>query len=76
MTAAENLKMAIRMSGIKQYIIADRAGIDRKQFNSMLNGKKVFKVDYLPDICKALGTSPDKLLGFDGGPAADTDKAG
>lgn len=76
MAVAENLKKAIRMSGIKQYIIADRAGIDRKQFNSMLNGKKVFKVDYLPDICMALGTSPDKLLGFEDSPAEDTERVG
>lgn len=54
MAVSEKIKKIIKNDGLKQYAVADRAGIDRKQFNTLLNGKKTFVVDYLPQICKAL----------------------
>ena len=65
MTVSEKIKKIIKNDGLKQYAVADRAGIDRKQFNALLNGKKTFVVDYLPQICKALNRTPDEILSDD-----------
>jgi len=59
MTLAEKIKQDIKKKGLKQYAVADRAGIDRQFFYQLLNGRRKFDVSYLAPICKALGTSPN-----------------
>lgn len=65
MTVSEKIKKIIKDEGLKQYAVADRAGIDRKQFNALLNKKKTFVVDYLPRICKALNKTPSEILDYE-----------
>ena len=62
MTLAEKIKQDIKKKGLKQYAVADRAGIDRQFFYQLLNGRRRFDVSYLALICKALGTSPNEYL--------------
>ena len=62
MTVAEKIKQDIRKKGLKQYAVADRAGIDRQLFYQLLNGRRKFDISYLAPICKALGTSPNEYL--------------
>ncbi len=64
MTVSEKIKKIIKNEGLKQYVVADKAGMDRKQFNALLNGKKTFMVDYLPQICKALNRTPDEIINY------------
>lgn len=64
MDIAGRIKDIIKAQGLKQYAVADRAGIDRKRFNDLLNGRKTFVIDYLPNICRALDKSPDEILGY------------
>lgn len=70
MTVAKKIKEIIKKEGLKQYAVADKAGIDRKQFNALLNGKKTFVVDYLPKVCKALNRTPNEIINY-GDDAAD-----
>lgn len=65
MNVATRVKEEIKAQGLKQYAVADRAGINRKRFNDLLNGRKKFLADYLPSICRALGKSPDEILGYE-----------
>lgn len=64
MTVAEKIKADIKAKGLKQYAVADKAGIERTVFYNLLNGSKRFNVDYLPKICKALGEKPSKYIDF------------
>lgn len=64
MSVAENIKRIIKDEGYKQSAIAQKVGMSEKQFNALLNGRKTFTADYLPKICKAIGRSPDEVLGF------------
>ena len=65
MTVAENIQNIIRESGIKQKVIAERAGWDDKRFSALLTGRITFKAEYLPAICMALNKTPDEILKFD-----------
>lgn len=62
MTVAEKIKQDIKKKGLKQYAVADRAGIDRQLFYQLLNGRRKFDISYLAPICKALGTSPNEYI--------------
>lgn len=64
MTTAERIKSIIKSEGFKQSAIAKKVGMSEKQFNALLNGRKTFTADYLPEICKAIGRSPNEVLGF------------
>ena len=64
MSVAENIKRIIKDEGYKQSAIAQKVGMSEKQFNALLNGRKTFTADYLPKIYKAIGRSPDEVLGF------------
>lgn len=64
MTVAEKIKNIIREEGYKQYVIAQKAGLGVKEFNALLNGRKTFTVDYLPQICRAIDKTPSEVLGF------------
>ncbi|MDD2218246.1 MAG: helix-turn-helix transcriptional regulator [Eubacteriales bacterium] len=64
MTVAEKIKKIINEEGYKQYVIARKAGMSAKQFNALLNGRKTFTVDYLPQICRAIDKTPSEIFGF------------
>lgn len=64
MTVAEKIKLIIHDEGYKQYVVAKKAGMNPKQFNALLNGRKTFTVDYLPQICIAINKTPSEVLGF------------
>ena len=65
MAIADNVRQIIKDLGLTQKTVARRAGWDPKLFNALLNGRKVFKADYLPAICVAIGKSPDEVFEYD-----------
>lgn len=69
MNVGERIKAIIQEKGFKQYAAAKKAGIDAKQFNAMLNNRKIIKAEDLAVICKAIGCSPNDILEF---PDTDT----
>ena len=64
MTVAEKIKAIIRDEGYKQYAIAKKTSLSEKRFNALLNGKKTFVVDYLPEICRAINKSPSEVFDY------------
>lgn len=62
MTVADNIRFIINDSGLQQKTIAERAGWDPKSFDALLSGRRVFRADYLPAICRAIGKSPDEVF--------------
>lgn len=57
-----NVRDIIRDKGYKQCVVAEKAGFSPQDFSNMLCGRKVFKVEYVVSICKALEISPNDLF--------------
>ncbi len=66
-TVAPNIKRIIKTNGLKQKIVAEKAGFKEKELSNMLNGRKlVSDIDILP-LCIALGVTPNELFGVERG---------
>lgn len=52
---AIGIKQNMIAKGLYQKSVAERAGFTEQQFSDMLNGRKVIRAEYLPDIAKAIG---------------------
>lgn len=59
---AKNIKSIIKEKGYKQYVIGNRVGYTDKQFNDMLNGRKIIVADDIIPIANALDCEPADLL--------------
>lgn len=57
-----NLKAVILESGIKQFVIAGRAGIDPTVFSKILNGHRRPSEEEKIRIAEVVGQSTDKLF--------------
>ena len=64
MKVSSKVKQEIENKGLKQSCVDQKIGMNPKTFNGLLNGRKTFDVNYLVPICKAIGLSPNELLGF------------
>lgn len=61
-TLIENIKMIIAKKGMKQGVVAERAGFTPQDFSNVLNGRrKLLRAEHIPAIAKALGVSVDYL---------------
>lgn len=58
----ESIKNIIEETGMKQKVIAERAGFTEQMMTDMLNGRKVIKAEFVPRLCAALGVSPNRLF--------------
>ena len=58
---ALNMQRIIQTSGIKKYVLAQRAGIGYRKLSAMLNGRQMIKADDIVSIAKALGVTPNDL---------------
>ena len=61
----ENVEKIIREKGIKQCVVAERAGYSKQRFNDMLNGRKIIKAIDILRIATALGVTPNELYGIE-----------
>lgn len=59
---AENVKQIINTRGLKQYIVAEKAGYPMQTFNNMLNGRKVITDYDVVKIANALNVTPNELF--------------
>lgn len=48
------IKKVMAEQGLFQKAVAERAGFTDQQFSDMLNGRKIIRADYLPQIARAL----------------------
>ncbi len=65
MEEIERIKAIIKNKGLKQSYVATMAGFTEKSFSNLLNGRKTFKAEYVPCICKALNVLPNDLFGIE-----------
>lgn len=63
-TFAERLRNIRKAQGLKQYQLADRAGVDKAMICRYEKGKEFPSFCSLEWICKALGVPASQLLGF------------
>ena len=59
---SENIKGLIAESGMKQKVVAERAGFTEQMMTDMLNGRKVIKAEFIPALCQALGVTPNQIF--------------
>ena len=56
-----NIRRIIRLKGLKQCAVAEKAGFSSNAFSSMLNERKAIMAEYIPEIALALGVSVNEL---------------
>lgn len=66
MTVSERIYQIMGEKKMKQSLVAKAAGFSPSVFNSILKGRKIFRMEYVDPVCKALDVSPDELFGWDG----------
>lgn len=64
-----SVKEIIKEQGLKQCVVAKRAGFSERKFSDMLNGRYIAKADDIPAICSALGITPNELFKCNSNPA-------
>ena len=58
-----NIKTQISKKGMKQSVVAERAGFTPQEFSNILNERrKLLRIEFLPAIAKALDVSLDDLF--------------
>ena len=66
MDLRETIRGLVAASGMKQKVVAERAGFTEQMMTDMLNGRKVIKAEFVPALCQALGVTPNRLFQWDG----------
>lgn len=60
-----NIKQIIDNKGMKQGVVAERAGFTPQEFSNILNERrKLLRVEYMPSIAAAMGVDVDTLYGL------------
>lgn len=58
-----NIKILIEQKGMKQSVVANRAGLTAQDFSNILNKRrKLLRVEHLPAIANALGVEIQELF--------------
>lgn len=65
MNTAERLRFVVKNSGLKQKIIAERAGYSEKQLSALVTGRKKMYAEDVTKICIALNITPNQLYGYE-----------
>lgn len=59
----ENIKHIIDEKGMKQIVVAERAGFSSSEFSNILNERrKLLRVEHIEPIAKALGVEINELF--------------
>lgn len=61
---ADRLAYIIKERGLKQCVVAKKAGLSYQDFNDMLKGRRIIKACDIPAISDALGVTPNELYGI------------
>lgn len=58
----ENIKQIIERKGMKQVVVAERAGFTPQEFSNILNERrKLLRIEHIVPIAKALGVEVNDL---------------
>lgn len=60
----KNTKKIIQERGIKQKVVAEKAGYTAQQFSNMLNERKIIECGDVLHISAALDVTPNDLFGI------------
>ena len=55
---------AIKKSGIKKFIVAERAGLTQQQLCDIIGKRRKLDSNELMSICEAIGMTPNELVGY------------
>ncbi len=58
----ENIKKIIEQKGLKQGVVAKRAGFTDQQFSNILCYRKLLRAEYIPSIAHGLGVDVNDLF--------------
>jgi len=61
---AKSVKEVMNQKGLKQKVVAEKAGFSEREFSAMLTNRRIIKVDEVMDIANALGVTPNELYGI------------
>lgn len=59
-----NIKTIINDKGMKQGVVAERAGFTPQEFSNILNGRKLLRAEYLLSIANGLDVEVNDLYGI------------
>ena len=62
MRVYQKVREYIDSHGLKQCVVAQKAGIPNNTFNAIMNGKRTLYADDLRAICLALNVSPELFI--------------
>lgn len=57
----QNIKRIIDEKGMKQVVVAERAGLSPQQLSEILNDRKLLRVEHVVPIARALGVTINEL---------------
>ncbi|WP_317395695.1 helix-turn-helix transcriptional regulator [Blautia hydrogenotrophica] len=61
----QNIKSIINRKGMKQKVVAERAGFTPQEFSNILNERrKLLRVEYMPAIADAMEVDVNELYGI------------
>ena len=60
--ARDGVLRVIRHAGMKQKIVAERAGLTEQQLSDVVNKRRKLDANALFSICEALGVTPNDVL--------------
>lgn len=60
----ENVKRIIADKGLKQGYVAEKVGLNAKQFSSLLNGRRCIDANIVVALANELDVTPNDLLGW------------
>lgn len=62
----DNIKMLISKKGMKQSVVAERAGFTPQEFSNILNERrKLLRIEFMPPIAQALDVDMNELYGVE-----------
>lgn len=56
-----NIRNIISQKGMKQCVVAERAGFTKQELSNILNGHKLLRVEHIPRLAEALGVEIAEL---------------
>ncbi len=60
----KKIESRIKETGMKQYVVAEKAGFTPNEMSAILNGRKLLRVEHISLIANALGVEPNDLYGI------------
>ena len=64
MSFADNVYKIMRDKKMNQSAVARAAGMNPKEFNALLRGRKLLREEFINPICRALEVTPNELCGY------------